>query len=216
MKPILVIANIDAWRDTRVVDLLAGEPLDLRSAEAGDPIPTDARPFSAVIVGGGLIAVAEAGRHAFMRDELRLIESALEANVPYLGMCLGGQLLAHVLGAPIRGGAPEVGYCAIEPTDPELEELSHVFQWHWEGFGLPSGATRLARSPAFDTQAFRYARALALQFHPDVRAKDVPDWLARFPSERGAVDLAEQMALADRHDPTIERWFARLLDDLRG
>ncbi len=214
MEPILVLAHVHEWRDTRVQDALADRVLDVRSIELGDAVPTDARPFSGVVIGGGVTPVSAVDEHAFLRDELALIESALAADVPLLGICLGGQLLAHALGASVRGGPPEIGYCAIEPLDAELDELTHVFQWHWQGFGLPAGATRLARSNGYDTQAFSYGKARAIQFHPDVRHSDVAAWLAGFPVEHGRPDESEQLALAERHDPVIERWFERFLEGL--
>lgn len=214
MKPILFIANMDAWRDNRVLDLLEDRPTDVRSAEAGDAIPEDAAPFAGVVIGGGLVPVRDAAAHAPMRAELALIESALAEDVPFLGICLGAQLLAHTLGAPVTQGEAEAGYCPLEPLSLELSGLERVFQWHWEGFGLPAGAERLARSACYDTQAIRYGRAYGFQFHPDVRPKDIPDWLSRFPEARGRPDVAEQQALAKEHDPKIEAWFARFLREL--
>ena len=111
----------------------------------------------------------------------------LRENKPFLGICLGAQMLAHHLGSRVfrhPDGHAEVGYYPIRPTeigravcDPWPEQ---VYQWHREGFDLPLGADLLAEGDSFPVQAFRYGgSAFALQFHPDVTHAMMCRWTTR-------------------------------------
>jgi GMP synthase-like glutamine amidotransferase len=126
-------------------------------------------------------------RHRWMRAELRLIESMLGEGRPVLGVCLGAQLLARVLGArTFRGPCPEIGWFPVTGTDEShahpvgrrLPDAFETFLWHEDSFDLPPGAVHLARSAVYEQQAFVHGSALALQFHLEVR----PDWVGRIAS----------------------------------
>ncbi|MCB1606664.1 MAG: gamma-glutamyl-gamma-aminobutyrate hydrolase family protein [Xanthomonadales bacterium] len=144
--------------------------------------------YHGLIVLGGPMNVDESDRRPHLRTELKVIEAALKADKPVLGICLGAQLLAHVLGAPIRRlQTPEIGWYRLEPTehaasDPimhPMAEPTHVFQWHSYGFDLPSGAQRLASTAQWPDQAFRYGeRAYGMQFHLEMDAPLINRWLS--------------------------------------
>jgi len=152
----------------------------------------DAQPsierYRGLIVLGGPMNVADREHRAHLRTELRVIEAALRADKPVLGICLGSQLLAHVLGAPIRKlDAPEIGWYRLQPTpttalDPVLRPIqasTPVFQWHSYGFELPAGAERLASTENWPDQAFRYGeKAYGLQFHLEMDAPLIDRWLS--------------------------------------
>jgi GMP synthase (glutamine-hydrolysing) len=144
------------------------------------PLP-DLRDFDGAFVLGGSLAV----RDLRLQPARRWIRDAVDNHVPYLGVCLGGQLLASALGARVRRGGAEVGVHSIFLTeaagcDPLFRGLPRrldVFGFHGEAFALPRGAVPLAGSPACTYQAFRYgASAYGLQFHPEVRARDLDRW----------------------------------------
>ena len=105
--------------------------------------------------------------------EIDWIGLALAADRPFLGVCLGAQMLAKHLGGevgPHGGGQVEIGYYPIRPT-PAGAELGRwppqVYQWHREGFTLPRDCRLLASGDTFENQAFRYGdRAFGIQFHP--------------------------------------------------
>lgn len=153
----------------------------------------DAQPcvdrYRGLVVLGGPMNVADREQRAHLRTELKAIEHALHQGKPVLGICLGAQLLAHVLGAPIRRQAqPEIGWYELETTaagktDPICAHLGPrmpVFQWHSYGFDLPHGAAQLARTESCEQQAFRYgSNAYGLQFHPEVDAALIERWLNR-------------------------------------
>jgi GMP synthase (glutamine-hydrolysing) len=153
----------------------------------------DAQPdvdrYHGLIVLGGPMNVEDRERRVHLRTELHAIERALAQDKPVLGICLGAQLLAHVLGAPIRRlPRAEIGWYDLHTSgagreDPVLGALgaqSPVFQWHSYGFDLPSGAEHLAHSADCPHQAFRAGRhAYGFQFHLEMDAALIERWLAR-------------------------------------
>lgn len=155
--------------------------------------------YQGLIVLGGPMNVAEADRRAHLRTELRLIEQALREDKPVLGICLGAQLLAHVLGAPVgRHPTPEIGWYPLQLTDagardPVLAPLAPahpVFQWHACSFAMPQTATHLASTPTCANQAFRYGeRAYGFQFHLEMDQALVERWLER-PAYRAELESA--------------------------
>ena len=146
--------------------------LDLPRGEAP---PRDLHNLGGLIVLGGPMAVYEAERHAFLRTESGLVERALNAGRPVLGICLGAQLIASVLGARVYAGERrEVGWAPITLT-PEghddsvfglLEPELTVFHMHGDTYELPADARHLARSALYEQQAFRWGDVVyGLQFH---------------------------------------------------
>jgi GMP synthase-like glutamine amidotransferase len=121
------------------------------------------------------------------------VEQALDADVPVLGLCFGGQLLASVLGGEVGNvpGGPELGWFAIDTDDPERVPAGPWLQWHWHCFTTPPGAEEVARS-ASGTQAFRHGPHLGVQFHPESTIEIVARW-----AESDAARLAD-LGLSDR------------------
>lgn len=152
----------------------------------------DAQPdvdrYRGLVVLGGPMNVEEREARPHLRTELRAIERMLELGRPVLGICLGAQLLAHVLGAPVRRiERPEIGWYPLLTTeagqvDPVLAPLgaaSPVFQWHGRHFEVPSTAVHLARTDSCEQQAFRYGdNAYGFQFHLEMDAPLIERWLA--------------------------------------
>lgn len=151
-----------------------------------DALPSVDR-YRGLIVLGGPMNVADADHRAHLRVEMRAIEAALAQDKPVLGICLGAQLLAHVLGAPVRRhGRSEIGWYRLDMTDhgavdPVLggfAEAAPVFQWHHCSFDIPASAVHLASTVTCANQAFRYgASAYGFQFHPEVDARLIERWL---------------------------------------
>ena len=109
--------------------------------------------------------------------ELALLRDAFDRNVPLLGICFGSQVLARALGGrAMRAAHPEVGWVAVNSTEPEFVPVGPWLQWHYDTFAPPPGATVVAESPA-GPQAYTIGRSLGVQFHPEVTPDIVGDWV---------------------------------------
>lgn len=150
-----------------------------------EPIP-DHHEFSAIIVMGGPMGVNDRERVPWINEEIGFIKQAVRAGVPVWGVCLGAQLLAAALGARVyTGQLPEVG--VLDVTMTAETETDHVWaglprsfpalQWHGDSFDLPTGAVRLASSPAYTNQLFRYGNSYGVQFHLEADRALAGKWL---------------------------------------
>jgi GMP synthase (glutamine-hydrolysing) len=166
-------------------------------SDAAEP-PSPPEAFDGVIVLGGSAHPDQEDVHPWILAELDLLEELVRREVPTLGICLGAQLLARVLGAPVGPAGEEVGFTEVGltddgRTDPLLGGLPprfEAFQWHRYGFGLPAGAVALARNEA-GLQAFRHGDgAWAVQFHPEVDEEIATAWAASEGTEAPAGDYA--------------------------
>jgi GMP synthase-like glutamine amidotransferase len=206
-----------------------GATLTRVEVDAGDELP-DWREFGAIVAMGGPMSANDDHALPWLREEKALIADAARAGMPYWGVCLGVQLLAASLGARVYAGAePEVGVLQIELTeegrsDPVFSALPPTLptlQWHGDTFDLPSGAVRLAGSPAYPNQAFRFDNAYGVQFHLEVSGEMAREWLD-VPEYASALDRtigSETMlaAVDERVDEMLEHGrtlFARWLDSV--
>jgi GMP synthase (glutamine-hydrolysing) len=167
-------------------DVLHERDAELHRVELdeGELLP-DWRSFDAIVAMGGPMSVNDDAELPWLADEKRVIGEAVRGGKPYWGVCLGVQLLAASLGARVYPGPqPEVGLLPVELTDegradpvfgPVQRDLV-TLQWHGDTFDLPAGAMRLASSPAYANQAFRFERAYGVQFHLEVSAEMAREW----------------------------------------
>ena len=150
----------------------------------------------------------------FVPREARLMENAVQEDVPVLGLCFGGQMLARVLGGEVsRGDVAEIGWLPVHTTDPELVPEGPWFQWHFDNFTTPPGATLIAESDV-GPQAFVAGRSLGLQFHPEVTPEIMHDWVRAYRHEldEEGVDPDALLAETDRNANENRRTALRLLE----
>ena len=180
------------------------------SSSPDPPVPLEA--YDAVLVFGGAMHVDQEERHGWLRDENALLERLLAEGTPTFGVCLGGQLVAKALGAAVRRmPSSEIGWFDVDLTpeaadDPVfggLPERFKAFQWHSYHFELPAGGVALARNERC-LQGFRVGAAWGIQFHPEVTATDLAEWLRTAdPEEDGPIDVE---ALRSESDARIADW----------
>lgn len=234
--PLLVLQHVACEPPAAYEDELRAWGLDLERVEVdeGESLP-DWREFAGIVVMGGPMGAYEDDRLPWLIPEKRLIGDAVSAGKPLWGVCLGAQLLAASLGAAVAPGpVPEVGMLSVRRTeaarrDPVFRHLPDDFitlQWHSDTYELPAGATQLARSDAFEQQAFVFHRAYGVQFHLEVTAALAAQW-AEVPAYaesleallgEGALDrlldeIAEREGETARHARTL---FAAWLGDVAG
>jgi GMP synthase (glutamine-hydrolysing) len=188
IRPIVIVRNEDPDPGGTVVEELrtAGLPVSIVDAHHGGTLPDTADVAGVVIFGGSQHADDYDG-HPYLRDERQLAQEATERGLPVLGICLGGQILAMAMGAPLRPSpVREFGFTEVLPTAASLDDQilcvwrpgDRVFHWHEDTFDLPDGATLLMEGEHVTNQAFRYGdRAWGLQFHPEVTKDVIEGWL---------------------------------------
>jgi GMP synthase-like glutamine amidotransferase len=155
---------------------------------------------------------------AFVQRSRRLLERAVDADIPVLGVCFGGQLLARVLGGEAyRAPVSEVGWISLRTHDPDLVSEGPWFQWHFDTFSTPPGATLVAENEA-GPQAFVSGKHLGVQFHPEVTPDIMDRWVGTYRHELDdqGVDpdalLEETRRRAEESRRSSERLLRRYFD----
>lgn len=227
-RTVLLIGHSNSRESGRVTPLLRAKGYDVtwRCPCEGEPLPGHEETFAGAIVFGGVQSVNDAEACAYLRSEIDWIGRFVDAGGRYLGICLGGQLLARALGATVRHhpeGRNEIGYYPVRPTAAGravMPEPLHVYHWHQEGFAVPSSAELLVQGDDFPNQAFRFGpRAFGLQFHPEVTPDVATRWMdsAEAHLERpGAQSRETQLAGMARFDRALHHWLDAFLDRWLG
>lgn len=196
-----------------------GYELDIRAPIFGERLPDDLENYAAALLFGGPMSVND--DELYLHKEMIWIRQVLDAKLPYLGICLGAQLLAKVLGAKVQqhGEAlEEIGYYSVQATDagkalfpPQMK----VYQWHKEGFDLPEGAVLLAKGDNFSNQAFRWGdRTYGVQFHPEMTAEMLDFWTtqgADLLDAPNAQSREVQLAGHAQNSAGVEQWLEHFL-----
>lgn len=144
--------------------------------------------FDLLIVMGGPMGVYDESQYPWMKKEKELIAKAIDKNKKVLGICLGAQLIADVLGAKVyKNKEKEIGWLPLELTEEaknnalfsDFQSKSTVFQWHGDTFDIPSGAKRIASSEACENQGFIYGdNVAAFQFHLEMNVSGIDKLIA--------------------------------------
>ena len=222
MRDVLIVLHTEASTPGRIGHMLQekGYRLDIRRHALGDPLPETLEQHAGAVVFGGPMSANDSDD--WIAREIDWIGVPLKERKPFLGVCLGAQMLSKQLGGtvgPHADGLVEIGYYPLIPTEQGRDHgpwPEQVYHWHREGLSLPQGAVRLATGETFENQAFRYGEtAYGIQFHPEVTRLTMHRWgvigAHRFvlPNAQDSRAHLEGNLL---HDQPVKRWLAQFLD----
>lgn len=184
MKPVAVFRHVAHEGPGWLGDLFdqRGIPRILIAVDRGDPLPASTEAYSGLVFMGGPMSVND--DLPWIPAVLALIREAVARDIPVLGHCLGGQLMAKALGAQVTGNpVKEIGWAEVRATDTAeakhwLGETSAfpAFHWHGETFAIPEGACRILASAHCVNQAFAVGPHLALQCHVEMTPGMIDEW----------------------------------------
>ena len=163
-----------------------------------DPVCTkpypDATDYDVLVVTGSTWSVTDTDViGSWIGREVEMVRAAHDAGVRVLGLCFGGQVLSAALGGEVRRvDTPEFGWHEVDTDLPDAIAPGPWFEWHYDGFTVPDGATEIART-AVSPQAFRIGRSVGTQFHPEVTTELVDRWIS----------MDEKELRAHGVDPTV-------------
>ena len=193
-----------------------GATIDVVRIDLDDRVP-DPRDYQLIVSLGSEFAAFD-DSIPFIQREIQLLHEAAAHDVPVLGLCFGGQLMARALGGKsFRAERAEIGWLPLRTDDPQLIAEGPWFQWHFDTFTLPPGAKLLAETDV-GPQAYVVGRSLGLQFHPEVTPEIMDAWVRTYRHELDAdgVDPDALLEETRRRAPVsrnlAERLFDRYLD----
>lgn len=212
------LGNMEDWFQAN------GHDLSATRFYRDDALP-ELENIDGIIVMGGPMGVDDERVYPWLAAEKKFIAHAVARGVKVLGICLGAQLIASVLGAKVYANAnKEIGWFPLHLTPDGLacpwlagfpQELM-VFHWHGDTFDLPEGAKHLAQSSACRHQAFSYRNhVLALQFHLDVKSDNIAEWIENGQSEMIVapyIQTVQQMLARRNQLIEIKKYMWRILD----
>lgn len=234
MKPIAIFRHAPTEGPGHFATFLEARrlPWQLIAIDRGDPVPPSPEPFAGLVFMGGPMSVND--DLPWIARTLDLIRRAVAVDIPVLGHCLGGQLIAKAVGGEI-GPNPvkEIGWGRVQVADsPEARgwfgDITgfQAFHWHGETFSLPPGASRILSSEHCANQAYAMGKHLGMQCHVEMTDTMIRDWCEVGADEIAASDSpavqtpAAMQALNADYLPdlnrTAEQLYNRWLDGLRG
>lgn len=220
-RDILIVLHSELSTPGRIGHMLSekGYRLDIRRPCLGEDLPETMEQHAGAVIFGGPMSANDSDD--WIAREIDWIGVPLKEEKPFLGVCLGAQMLSKKLGGtvgPHADGLVEIGYYPLQPTEQggTLGPWpSQVYHWHREGLTLPGGAVRLATGETFENQAFQYQRsAYGIQFHPEVTRLTMHRW-----GVLGAHRFVLPNAQASRahldaqlvHDAAVKEWLSNFL-----
>ena len=218
-------AHFTEWLDAR------GIRWEIVPLDAGVPVPADPRSFAGVGLMGGPMSVTDAP--PWIEPVSSFLREAVERDIPVIGHCLGGQLLAHALGARVfRAPTPEIGWIEVDASESASRDewfggrdRFTAFQWHYDAFDMPAGATRVLANAFHPNQAYVVGDLhIGFQCHVEMTRDLVETWCrtgadelpsASSPSRQSRVDILNDVdgrvaTLNNIADGIYARWARNL------
>ncbi len=213
-KPGVILQHGPDGPPRRLGDWLRDRGLPFEVHPMWEQPPPDPREYSFVATLGSERSASDTD--GWVPSEIAMLRDAIDADVPVLGLCFGGQAVSSALGGGVEKlETPEVGWIALDILDPFIPRGRWV-QYHYDRILLPPGARELARSPV-GTAAFCKGRSLGLQFHAEADAELVHQWASTDPNLHTAGVTVEEVDEqgAEASGPALEqayelfdRWLA--------
>jgi GMP synthase (glutamine-hydrolysing) len=207
MKPVCIVQNWVAESAGNLAEYLIEQKItyNVVRAYAGEALP-DVTSIEAAIVLGTPTSVRDYLKHEYLKKVFAFTAAAVKHDLPFLGVCFGGQFLARVLGADVRRNeVREIGiYQAMLTEEGHRDKLFagfepqfNVFHWHGDTFNIPFGATLLATGETCRNQAFRKKNAVGIQFHIEPRIDEIPIWCDEYLTELAEEGKTKEAIVAD-------------------
>ncbi len=225
-RRILIVLHQETSSAGRVGQVLqaSGFSLDIRRPPLGHLLPETLEDHAGVVMFGGPMSAND--HDDFVRRETDWLAVPLRENKPFLGICLGAQLLVKHLGGQVKShddGLVEIGWYPLRATEAGRKLLhwpEMVYQFHREGFSLPKDATLLATAEHYPNQAFRYGEnAWGVQFHAELTRAMMQRWVVRgahrfvMPGAQQGRDHLGGRLIWDRH---LKQWLVEFLELIFG
>jgi len=194
----------------------AGHGVKTIRIDQKEKVPADPAPFAGLVVMGGTMGVYDQGKRPHLREEITLLEKAVQSEKLVLGICLGAQLLAAAVGAEVKPGEKEIGWVSVHKMpeackDPVLRRLPENFQalmWHGDHFSLPKGAVHLLATQKCGCAGFRFGKkAYGLVPHLEMTAAMIDEMVTASRKELAAAQVEPAQILEDSSEyaePTEE------------
>ncbi|MGI8606909.1 MAG: type 1 glutamine amidotransferase [Gaiellaceae bacterium] len=184
---------IEPWLQER------GAEIEILRIDEEDPHDLNPRDYGLIVSLGSEFAAYE-DSIGWISHEVDLLRAATDQDVPILGVCFGGQLLARTLGGEVfRSKREEIGWLPVETHDPELVPDGPWFQWHFDTFTTPPGARILAET-SVGPQAYSIGRSLGVQFHPEVTPEIMDAWVRAYRHELDEHGVDPDRLLEETHE----------------
>jgi GMP synthase (glutamine-hydrolysing) len=214
------LGNIEGWIKSKKYSLSATR------FYTADPLPQLAE-IDLLIIMGGPMGAYDDKKYPWLTAEKQFIQESINAGKKVLGICLGAQLIAMVLGAKVYPHIhKEIGWFPLKVTEEGMESKVFndfpneflAFHWHADTFSFPRGAARLAETVACRNQAFSYGdKVIGLQFHLDAKRENIEQWIGNGAAElekEQYIQTSEQMLAPEDEFEKIQEYMYKILDYL--